>query len=116
MLPLLFSDYRAKFTWLQELFGFDWLLDLLMDWWYWVLQVAVDVGTWLLSQAVQLMPSFDIATDGVASLNVNVDAILSMLAWIFPFDALLFCLSVIGLNYIAYFSAGPILRWVNIIR
>lgn len=110
------ANVTVNQTWLDNWYKFSWYLDLLKDFYFWLVQGLVDMATWALSNAADLMPSFDIATDSVQSLNVDASQIFSFIAWIFPFDALFFCLALVALNYFAFYTAGPLLRWVKVIQ
>jgi len=98
-----------------EFFKFEWLLDLLKDFFFWIVQIGYDLATSTLNIACSLMPSMDIDIGQYLQQNVQVEQILSFIAWIFPFEVLLFCIGLIGANYIAYFSVGVLLRWVKVI-
>ncbi len=107
------DDVTFSWEFLKEWFSMEWLLNLLKDFFFWMMQVFVDLATFTLGAICSVLPSFDFAYESVLTFGPTVETILSYIAWLFPFDVLLFCITIVCVNYTAYFTVGTGLRWIK---
>ncbi|MGL1931367.1 MAG: hypothetical protein OCC45_06355 [Desulfotalea sp.] len=109
------SDVKINITSFNEFLKFKWLLEILMDYWFWILDLFISLAIYIINLACTLMPSIDLFGDIVNSLYRPVQ-VIGYLNWVLPMDVVTGCLLITSLNFTAYYGGGWALRWLKIIK
>ncbi len=87
----------------MDKYDFMWLF-----YWCWN-KAVIGVGAFI-NFVVQFLPEWNFNPD----LSGAPIQVISFINWIFPMETLAFCISVLTVNYMSYFTIGILLRWAKV--
>lgn len=98
-------------NYLNPLLWFHYLIDVIKDLYYWIMQEFVDFLTFLINSVT--FPPIEIPT--LSGFSRPVSIILGCINWMMPISFLSTCFQMLIISTVAYFTIGILMRWLKVV-
>lgn len=121
------TTFQKLITWLKGLFfdSVEKIYFYLKEFFFWAVQQLIDLATLIFNSIASIIPDMsgigvnslpDISTEiGIADNYIST-GLFGFARWVLPIDIMVTVVTLIVAALVAFYTIGPLLRWIKVIK